>query len=494
MPSFSINSAPISSSDSDKAPKGKAQMNSVLSPASPLFLPLNQLNPHCSRLLNSLQDGTVSKKELINLEQNLWKEVKKLRALQDKANIFTYLIGYYHTILFQLVKFNESDDIFQYHILIRLGDLNRYLERLDTAEYYYCNARNLFPNYGHAYNQLGLLTRSDNFYKCCYYYARAAKSTKRPLEKNLAESNLRIVVREHENSILNFISNDDPSISVQQEDQSNSQLVLPETAFDWFYVMVVAIYFDNIQPVAKPFIAFMTENFSTQRATILRDGIKTTTINCDRDSYLLLASLDILLDWSRLGRQGKAVCLKISNQLLQMRTCLSSIINSLKCSQNQEYVNEQFARSSIPSPLESTSTRPFSGPGNSTPLSPSCMNVSDSSSTPSTKASQSTANCSKAPALPHDCVLKGFKPLDSSHEGLQFPRELPVFNGSNGKLDEFGGEHLQEKSFIGPEQLMQILSRVKSKIDTLGPIIKRKTRNIALESILSSMSSCNSDL
>lgn len=470
------------------------------------------------------------------MEQILWKEVKKLRASPDKLNIFTYLIGYYHTVLFQLAKYDDPDDIFQYHVLIRLGDLNRYLDRLDTAEYYYCNARNLYPNNGHAYNQLGILTKPENFYKCCYYYARAAKSSKRPLEKNLAESNLRIVIREHENSILNQISNDDSSIGTdasnkicQQVDSINDTL-MPERVVEWFYVMVIAIYFDNIQPIARPFMTFMSENFSTQRSTIVRNGLAMTTVHCDRDSYLLLASLDILLDWSRLGKQGKTVSMKISNELRQMRACLESIADTLiDMCRHQTYLTKDavvddpivsmsaLSEDSECSPIRMMSIKSFSGPGNSTPLMNSSSKANTAAAGPNTSdaspnsslahsitrkssetsglLSTSASKTIKSPALPHDFVLRGFKPLDVVHEELHFPRELPIFDGFNGKLDEFGNDVLHERGFIGPEQLIQILTRIRAKIDSLNLKMRRKTagRNIALESIMSNMSSFTGD-
>ena len=473
---------------------GTATINQAMSPSSPLFLPLSQLKPFCSRLLTLVNNDKISRKELIATEQNLWREVKKLKASQDKASIFSYLIGYYHTILYQLVKLNDADDIFQYHILIRLGDLNRYLDRLDIAEYYYCNARNLFPSYGHAYNQLGLLTRTENFYKCCYYYARAARSVKKPLDKTLAESNLRIVIIEHESSILNQISNDDPSISgAMVGDQSCSldkEVSLPKTAFDWFYVMVIAIYFDNILPVARPFMQYLGENFSTRSETKARDGFKATTVNCDRDSYLLLACLDMLLDWTRMGKQGNKVCNKVGRELRQVRGSLSSLIASLNSEQGLESTIDPFCSSSSTSMFQTS--KPFSGPGHSTPLSPQSLNVSGESSSMSTSGPHSSNARPKLPALPHDCVLKGFKPLESVHEELRFPKELPVFDGSNGKLDEFGSGRILDKGFIGPLQLVQTLSRIRSKIDLLTPMMKLRTRNIALESILSSLSSCDS--
>lgn len=454
-------------------------MNPLISPNNSLFLPLSQLNPHCTRLLNSLNNGSVSQKDRISYEQTLWNEVKKIRALKD-TSIFLYLIGYYHTILFQVASTYSPDDLFQYHVLIRLGDLNRYMERIDVAEYYYCNARNLFPFFGHAYNQLGLLTKPTNCYKCCYYYARAAKSSDRPLT-TIADSNLRIAVSKYSCEILNHILND---VSCLDVGDGAVKTKLPETAFDWFCVIVVAIYADNIQPIAKLFLCYLNENFSTQRATTVRDNVKTTIIYCDQDSYMLLACLDILLDWLRLGSQGKMLCPIITPELRRIRTCLQSIIASF----NSDRIQSLSASSSnittniTPQPaMDTSSTRGSANLSNSSMQGSYFTSASDSSF---------RGALNKLPALPHDYILRGFGPLDGLHSELIFQA------GNKAKTRGFDdGKQFKDSSsdhrFIESDQLMQVLQRIRSKMDAFGPLIKKRTRNIALESILSNMSANN---
>lgn len=436
-------------------------MNPLITPTNSLFLPLSQLNPHCNRLLNSLYDGRTGQKERLLYESTLWNEVKKIRALND-SSVFLYLIGYYHTILYHTRLPFTQKDLFQYHVLIRLGDLNRYLERVDVAEYYYCNARNLFPCFGHAYNQLGLLTDPSNCYKCCYYYVRAAKSTDKPLS-TVADSNLRIAITKYSCETLNHILNYESDINTSSTDRETDRL--PKNAFEWFYVIVVAIYADNIQPITKIFLTYINENFSTQRSTTALDQINTTTIYCDRNSYILLACLDILLDWLKLGSQGKVLLPIAVPELRQIRTLLQTVYTSIS-KQNQLSISNSCTNSPGLTHVVCT---------NSTTLDSTLTSTSDS-------PSRSSSN-SKLPALPHDYVLRGFSPLDIVHRSLMFEQRGTENRDVCGDMNE----NLSCKRFIESAQLIQLLCRIKTKMSAFGPLIRRQTRNIALESILSSM-------
>lgn len=429
-------------------------MNPILSPNSS-FLPLNQLSPHCTRLLESLDDGRTSQKERLLLEQTLWNEVKRIRTLKD-TTVYMYLIGYYHTILYQIADSQSTDDLFQYHVLIRLGDLERYVDRVDVSEYHYCNARNLFPYFGHAYNQLGLLTKPTNCFKCCYYYARAARSTYRPLNK-IADSNLRIAVNKYNCEMLNHILNEQTIINLDEIDT----LKLPKTALEWFYVIVVAIYADNIQSIARAFLDYLSENFSTQKATTYGEDTKTTTISCDHASYVLLSGLDILLDWLKLSSHFKAPQSSIVQELAQIRASLKNIAS---------FVNNDWRVNSIS--VDSLSGSPLHVDSNSSVWREVPIITDPSTSTSSTLQK-------KSPALPHDYILRGFSPLDPVHSHLKFSSHTEFNKLFEDDLVDEG------KKFIQGEHLYQVMLRIKSKIDTLGIISKRRTRNIALESILS---------
>lgn len=449
-------------------------MNPLITPSSSLLLPLGQLSPHCSRLLNSINDDKVSPKEKLHHEQTLWSEVKKIRSLNEPS-IYLYLIGYYDSILHQATRFFDHNNLFHYNILIRLGDLSRYMERLDVAEYYYCNARNIFPHFGHAYNQLGLLTKPTNCYKCCYYYARAAKSSEKPL-KTIGDSNLRIAVSKYDCEILSrIIDNNGSETDSMSPDSTNMKL--PNSAFDWLYVIVVAIHADNIAPIAKIFLSYLNDNFSTHKPTIARDGVKMSDIYCDRDSYIMLASLDILLDWMRLGTGGKRVCSSVALELRQIRISLLNVITSCKLCENSEQDNESNRTLSLSGILSH---------GNSfTEIQRSSQSILSNNSLNTTNLSQSSCESpvveKRLPALMHDYVLRGFGPLDVVHQNLHFKAEIP----DRSLLDSgSANDSSSDQRFIDSEQLLSISLRIKSKIDSFGSSIRKKTRNIALESIL----------
>lgn len=454
-------------------------MNPLISPTSSIFLPLSQLNPHCTRLLNSLNDGRTSQKDKILLEQTLWNEVKKIRALND-TSIFLYLIGYYHVILYQIAKLSAQNDLFQYHVLIRLGDLNRYIDRTDVAEYYYCNARNLFPCFGHAYNQLGLLTKPTNCYKCCYYYARAAKSSDKPLN-TIADSNLRIAVSKYDCEILNYILNDEACISISDGPYCNK---LPTSAFEWFYIIVVAIYADNIQPITKSFLSYINEALFTLKGTATLQSVETSTRFRDRSSYILLSNLDMLLDWLKMGSQSKVILPAISAELRQMKSHLQSVILSLDVSNMTVLHQSTRSKSNSDSNTLSTIMDASSSTRFSASLSNSNSTLQDSTITSTFDSSSKGSNNEKLPALPHDYILRGFSPLDYIHRDLDF-KTTNLAGRSILDDNSFRDDDL-DKSFIDIGQLLQLLLRIRSKIDGFGPLLRRKhTRNIALESILS---------
>lgn len=457
-------------------------MNPLIPPSSSLILPLSQLSPHCSRLLSSINDDRVSQKDRILYEQTLWSEVKKIRSLNDPS-IFLHLIGYYHAILYQIIKFFDSNDLFQYNILVRLGDLSRYVDRLDVAEYYYCNARNLFPQFGHAYNQLALLTKPTNCFKCCYYYARAAKSTEKPLN-SIADSNLRIAVNKYDCKILNLIlENHVADLNLSHPDFKNVKL--PKTSFDWLYVIVVAIYADNIAPIARQFLSYLNDNFATHKSTIILDGVKTTAIYCDRDSYILLASLDILLDWMKLGSQGKLICGSIASEVRQIRASLLTVVNSCKNGNELSYSNIHDR------PMDQTNSTNTSDEALPSKVQQNGTNLADSTvhDFSHTDASQSLSPSQASPvrplALPHDYVMRGFSPLEPVHKNLFFKVS------SRGKGMMFNcvlEDNSSGQKFVDSQQLLLISLRLKNKIDSSGSPLRKRTRNIALESILCNLS------
>lgn len=120
-------------------------------PSDYLVSPLIRLYPLSSKLINSIQDGRTSDREKIAIEQSLWNEVEKSFQLNDKTFLL-YLVGFYNTLLYQVwaqksTRACDDSNHFQYLVLTRLGDLNRFIEQEDVADYYHRNARSLFPKF-----------------------------------------------------------------------------------------------------------------------------------------------------------------------------------------------------------------------------------------------------------------------------------------------------------------------------------------------------------
>lgn len=455
-------------------------MNPSITQSSNLYLPLNSLNPLCLQLHKSLSDPNVSQRERCNLEQSLWTKIKDTRKLDNEA-LLRHFIGFYQTILLAASKKTNLGDTLYYHVSIRLGDLNRYIKQFDVAGYYYCNARNLIPSYGHAYNQLGLLTDSTEIYKRCYYYARAAKSSERPL-KNIADSNLRIAVNEVGCELLERILNYPDHIDAA----AAKQVKLPETALQWFHAMVVAIYADNIKPIAKLFLRYLSENYSTQRSSVVsRDGSKTTTVYCDIESYLLLASHDILLDWLRLGSQGNQLIPALSSDLRKIRSSLQTILLSVKYELSNTSNDGSLGTSTRD--LTSSSSKSADTDSSSAML---CESVPDSAEPfkPDLSASTISDRVLREPSgervMIHDYVLRGFGPLNRVHDELTFSMD-PVELSKSRLMEQSNLDQASSQKFIESDQLVSILTRIKAKTDVLAPPVKRQTRNIALQSILS---------
>lgn len=123
-----------------------------------------------------------------------------------------------------------------YNILIRIGDLNRYLNKSSVAESYYMSARKVDVLRGDAYNQLAINTPHSQHFKCIYYYCRAAKSCAEPI--TIAETNLKLAINRFDSGILKSI------IRCSATNQSTAHYRLKRTqcfprtrcrhAFQWF--------------------------------------------------------------------------------------------------------------------------------------------------------------------------------------------------------------------------------------------------------------------
>lgn len=453
-----------------------------------MLFSLKQFTPICLKLSEAIQKKS-NLKDKILLEQTLWTEVKKIRTLNDSF-VYSYLIGYYDALLYQINSSSTKPNLLNYYILIRLGDLNRYMKRYDEAEYFYFNARNLFPEYGHAYNQLGLLTKPSNKFKCCYYYARAAKSVEKPLT-NIADSNLQIAVDRYNCELLSHIINGSQTHNNHQSSLSNkssseqsnlsksSAQNLPETAYEWFYVLIVAIYADNMKPAAEPFISFYLKNFvieNFQPESQSQQDKNHVEWSCDGESYTLLMCLDVLLDWLKFGSQGPSLLIALGRDLKRIKRYLQALLSTKVSIDNQQLLlsdSHLFGDSNT----SSTNTSATDSSQTNLPTTNLIDTTNQVSSRKKRKPSlgEDEADQNKV-ALPHDYILHGFKPLASLHDSLVFT--------INFKKDIEGSfkQLVKGNMFVNPEDISVLASRI---IDKISMLTRRRSRNIALESILS---------
>lgn len=301
---------------------------------------------------------------------------------------------------------------------------------------------------------------------------------------SIADSNLRIAVNKYDCYLVDHIINDTSPIDASKLD-CVQQSKMPATPFEWFYVMVVAIYADNIQSLAKLFLNYINENFSNKRATSSSDN----NLQFNEDDYMQLASLDILLDWLKLGSQGKLLGPQLSIDLTRFRSLLNVIIKSNP--------------SQSTNTTSSSNTTMISSPPNSCPNKTNSLDASETTTLQDsfmTGISDVSKGCAiKSEALPHDYILRGFSPLDPVHQELVFqanwtPDDSTISNIADeqrsAKTSTFNNRELR---LISVNKISEALLRIKSKMDSLGIHVRKKTRNIALQSILSNMNPQRAD-
>ncbi|RWS10139.1 hypothetical protein B4U79_17644 [Dinothrombium tinctorium] len=314
------------------------------------------------------------------LEAKLWCEVMKFKDTND-LNVISFLHGFYVTLL-QTVNLlinsrkcdpyfilssslstrtaNKCEHILLYNILIRLGDLNRYLRNQSMAKLYYSQARDLNPQRGHAYNQLALIAINDGI-KSIYYYVRAFLASEEPF--TMAENNLKSAVTRFSITI--------PAIKALF-DRSQDSFDLTSIN-NLLYIAVIAIYAENVKFILKPLILetlnwLRLQTIKSPPSSPSSSGkeIRFTFLN-STDSKCLLPSLLTLMDYLLTQQQQG------SNDV-NLNDC-ESIVSELKCetdlflSQNADLIALQADRSK---------------------------------------------------ALKHDYILLGFSPLKQVHEQLKF--------------------------------------------------------------------------
>lgn len=126
-----------------------------------------------------------------------------------------------------------------YNVLIRLGDVNRYLKSPVVAKCYYTQAREMNPFKGHAFNQLALISGNDCMLQI-YYYVRACNSLEDPV--SIAEENLKSQVAKY--------SKENSSIAALF-DKENNRTLNPQDIKNWIFVVIISIYSKNLKLVVQ---------------------------------------------------------------------------------------------------------------------------------------------------------------------------------------------------------------------------------------------------
>lgn len=133
----------------------------------------------------------------------------------------------------------ESERDLLYNIHIRLGDLYRYVDSRTNAKLYYQKALEIDSRKGTAYNQLALCTPLTKPFSCLYFSVRAAKASIEPIK--FADSNIRMAISKLNSPIFARFRTD---LSVEL-DANAIDVPSPVTGADWFYLVVISIYFND---------------------------------------------------------------------------------------------------------------------------------------------------------------------------------------------------------------------------------------------------------
>ena len=266
------------------------------------------------------------------VEVKLWQDLKKFKETGDK-NVMQYVCGFYAGLLHMVcMSWSGCSDhflmqplnllsslrisvsaMFQpdeepadvrllrsllYNLLIRLGDVNRYLKNIPVCRSYYSQARHLNPGRGHAFNQLALITTEDPVAQV-YFYVRACCSIDEPVSiasHNLTSSSTRLC-QSHE---------------VVAALLSDAKAPLPvHRVTDWVQVLVIAIYAQRTGLVVKPLL--------DQALSCLRRKVGCNPFSSNRfegqdveqNSVNLMSAVDVLVDYagSAAGRDQSLPCL-----------------------------------------------------------------------------------------------------------------------------------------------------------------------------------------
>ncbi len=290
-------------------------------------------------------------------------------------------------------QISVSAKLLLYNILIRIGDLNRYLNKTSIAETYYLNARKLDVMRGHAYNQLAIMTPHSEPLKCIYYSVRAAKSCVEPIV--IAETNIKAAVNRFDCNILKKIFKFSRNINRDESLNEETELY-PKRGIEWFYLSVISIYSENFKPIFKPLIDYIIANCETSNEFLNNNNL----------NFSLMA-FDVALDWISLKDLKKIFAEEYAKEFKELKAKLTNCL---------EIVNEH----------------------------------KNSSENSQNNYSKSETVLSKA--LFHDYVLRGFSPLKQIHQSLAFDRNevliiefYPLVIRVNDKLEKLFGKSMKPR-------------------------------------------------
>ncbi|XP_054154992.1 uncharacterized protein LOC128953530 [Oppia nitens] len=436
-----------------------------------------QLEPKCEQIYRLIV-ANVSTDSTLGYERQLWNDIKQYRHEKDTM-LIKYLIGFYVTLI-EAIVVNDSQRpdsnntnskqpyhlfvrkggrlspitrLLLYNILIRIGDLNRYLNRTPNADNYYQMARNLDVSRGHAYNQLAINTPPSQPLKCIYYYCRAAKSSVDPIV--IAETNLKVAISRFDSDILKAIIIKKKELSpplspttTATNQTIDDQLVptYPQKGIDWFYLSVICMYCENFEPLIKPLIQFLVTHCElTANKQLDSYGNSSSNGNnngnSNTDLGFALIAIDIAIDYCSIRCLERQFGDSYGKELRTLKSTIKICSDVLATDHSDD----------------SSSS---SGSGGSSRRRRSPVDENHSSK-----------------AMFHDYSLRGFSPLANIHKNL-------VFNDDDDDNNDDKPQEQQPHAIIDAYQLM---SRVCHKLDKLlaksaKPV--RRMRNVALGSIL----------
>ncbi|CAG2171740.1 unnamed protein product [Oppiella nova] len=302
---------------------------------------VNNLRPKCEQTYRVIVANVSTDSSLV-YEKQLWNDIKQYRHQKDTI-LIEYLIGFYVSLMEAIVtndrhkepyllfainsQLSATTRLLLYNILIRIGDLNRYLNKTSIAENYYLRARRLDPTRGHAYNQLAINTPLSQHLKCIYYYCRAAKSSADPIV--IAETNLKVAVNRFDSDILKSIIKNGSNVSDGSPDDQQLIPTYPQKGIDWFYLSVISIYSDNMDTILRPLIQFVITNCELT-------SNKHLDCSNNKDLSFALMAFDVSIDFIALKAQQKSFFDVFAKELKDVKAALKSCSDVLNDSKDSD--------------------------------------------------------------------------------------------------------------------------------------------------------------